>query len=231
MAQHINRICGGQPIFFAKQPYYLKHMPGNPAFGLVHDGTSTQYGQGFSVKKMSWIYRFRHNVSHRGALPLYLRNPGGKWAHWLEVSTIKKGMTVLANHEAAPHVLSSVIVIAFASWQILRYLFFHPELTVYMLAMYPTKSWLTQHRYNERHPMDKPVFRWFQRVPEFYFYDNYRDFIKMGILANDPYVEYMKSIGRERDLTLYMDDKGWGEGGQGKIADLLPYEWRKAPQH
>merc|ERR1712146_138590 len=126
------------------------------------------------------------------------------------------GMTVLANHEAAPHVLSSVIVIAFASWQILRYLFFHPELTVYMLAMYPTKSWLTQHRYNERHPMDKPVFRWFQRVPEFYFYDNYRDFIKMGILANDPYVEYMKSIGRERDLTLYMDDKGWGEGARAR---------------
>ena len=230
MAQWINRISGAQPIYFAKQPYYLKHMPGNPSFGLVHDGTTTKYGQGFTVKKMSWLYRFRYNVSHRGATPLNLRNPGGKWQHWLEVSAVKKGIAGITNHEAQPHVICAIIVSAFASWQILRYLMFHPELSVYFLAMYPTKIWLTQHRYNEVHPMDKPVFRWFQRAPEFYFYDSYRDFIKMGILANDPYVDYMKSIGRERDLTLYMDEKGWGEGGQGKIVDLLPFQWRKKPQ-
>merc|ERR1712146_293186 len=126
------------------------------------------------------------------------------------------GMTVLANHEAAPHVLSSVIVIAFASWQILRYLFFHPELTVYMLAMYPTKSWLTQHRYNERHPMDKPVFRWFQRVPEFYFYDNYRDFIK-GHPGQRP-VRRVHEVDRPRTRPHPVHGRqGLGEGGQGKI--------------
>jgi hypothetical protein len=231
MSQHNSRIGGCLPLFFAKQPYYLKHMPMNPAFGCVHDGTSTAYGQGFSAKPIHWLYRFRYNSQHRGAVPTYLRNPGGKWMHWLEVSTIKKGIAGMTNHEAQPHVICGIIVSLFTTWQILRYLLFHPELTVYMLAMYPTKEWLTMHRYNERHPMDKPVFRWLQRCPEFYWYDPYREFIKLGIIANDPYVDYMKSIGRERDLTLYMDEKGWGEGGQGKIVDLLPYDWRYKPKH
>jgi hypothetical protein len=231
MSQHTFRIGGAAPIFFEKQPYYLKHMPCNPAFGLVHDGTTTAYGKGFTVKPIHWLYRFRWNSQHRGAGPTYLRNPGGKWMHWLEVSTIKKGIAGTLNHEAQPHVICGTLVILFTIWHLTRYLFFHPEVSLYYVVMYPTKNWVTTYRYNERHPMDKPVFRWMQRNPEFYWYDSYRDLIKLGILANDPYVDYMKSIGRERDLTLYMDQKGWGEGGQGKIVDLLPYEWRREPKH
>jgi len=231
MSFQIQRTCGGKACWFTKQPYHLKFSPLHPSFGAVHDGTTTEYGKGFTPKPMHWLYRFRYNTQPRGITPMNLRNPGGKQVHWLETSNVKKAVVVALSGEFRPHLISAILVITFTAWHISRYLFFHPELTCYMLAVYPTKVWITQHRYNERHPMDKPVFRFFQRAPEFYYYDSYRDLIKMGVIANDPYIHYMKSIGKEKQLTLYMDEKGWGEGGNGKLVDLLPAEWRRPVHH
>jgi len=225
MAQHGLRI-GMAPIFNVKQPYFVKHSPINPFLGSVHDGISTEYLQGYSVKPMHWLYRFRWNVSPYGGTTLYLRNPGGKVLHWLEVSIPKKLAAEAFSNEFRPHLMTAIFVVVFTTWQLARYAFFHPELSFYGITVYPTKNWITQYRFNERHPMDKPVFRYFQRCPEFYSYDAYRDLIKMGVIANDPYVAYMQKIGKEKDLILYADERGWGEGGRGKIVDLLPREWR-----
>jgi len=225
MSFQIQRISGGKPCWFTKQPYFLKFSPLHPTFGAVHDGTTTEYGKGYIVKPMSWLYRFRYNSLPRGITPIYLRNPGGKTVHWLEVSHIKKAMEVGFSGEFRPHLITACLIIAFTIWHCGRYLFFHPELTMYMLAVYPTKVWITQHRYNEKHPLDKPVFRFGQRAPEFYYYDSYRDLIKMGVLANDPYSDYMKSIGKEKELVRYMEDVKLSD----RLVDQLPFDFRRAP--
>ena len=51
----------------------------------------------------------------------------------------------------------------------------------------------------------------------------------MGVIANDPYQAHMEKIGKGKEILLYCDEKGWGEGGRGKLTELLPYDWRKAP--
>jgi hypothetical protein len=221
MSFQIQRTCGGKATWYSKHACYLKFSPMNPGFGSQYDGTTTAFGQGYTSKPMNWLYRFRYNTTPRGVTPLYLRNPGGKTIHWLEVSLIDKAMEVGFSGEFRPHLFTAIIVISFTAWQISRYLLFHPELTLYMLAMYPTKVWLTQHRYNDSHPLDKPVFRYAQRAPEFYWYDPYRDLIKLGVLANDPYVDYIKSIGLEKELVKYADEP------KVDLVSKLPFEWRK----
>ena len=81
-----------------------------------------------------------------------------------------------------------------------------------------TKKHVKRERFNDKIEMDEPVFRWFQRVPEFYAY---RELIKLGVIANHPWIEFVKKHGRERELTLYRHEKGWGESGQGTLMPLL----------
>jgi hypothetical protein len=106
-------------------------------------------------------------------------------------------------------------------------------MTLYNVAMYPTKKHIQQGRYNDYHPMDKPVFRWTQRNSEFYSYDIYREMIDMGVIANDPFVLHMQSIGKGKDLLGYTEDRGWGwYGSKGRIVpDYLPRQDRYSHGH
>jgi hypothetical protein len=211
---------GGEAIFFAKQSRYLAHVPANPTFGCVHDGVSVEYMQGFTEKPMHWLYRFRHNTNPRGATPLYLRNPGDKVKHWLEISNFKKFMTQVNQEDAYPHVLTALFCFVFSAWQISRYLLYHPDMTLYNVAMYPTKTYIEQGRYNAYHPMDKPSFRWTQRNSEFYSYDIYREMIDMGVIANDPFIEDVKARGLADQLTNYAEE------GYGDLVKGVPKQYR-----
>ena len=204
--RHNTLIGGGRPVFYAAQPYFLKHAPQNPAFGTVHDGVSTEFCAGFSAKPIHWLYRFRHNTAPYCATPLNLRNRGDKVAHWLEITQFKKVAAQLSCSEAYPHMFTAIAIVMITIWHCGRYLLYHPELTLYNVAMYPTKSHIEQTRYNERHPMDKPVFRWVQRCPEFYSYDSYRELIDMEVIANDPFIEHMKALGKGDQLTAYPEE-------------------------
>ena len=67
--------------------------------------------------------------------------------------------------------------------------------------------------------MDQPIFRYIQRVPEFY---NIEDPIKMcirnGMIANDPYLEKVKELGLEDKLT---GKPGSGSTGPDVVAAVL----------
>lgn len=221
MSKFNHKIGGHAPVFYTPQPYFLKHQPLNPYLGSQHDGVTADFLKGYSVKPMHWLYRFRYNTNSRAAPPMYLRNPLGKDIHWLEVSIIEKFRLQLVNWEAWPHVCAAVVIIGIVAWQFYWYMYCHPELSLYNIAIGQTKNYVKRERYNDKIEIDQPVFRWFQRCPEFYGYDSYRELIKLGVIANDPYIEFVKSHGRERELTLYCNEKGWGEGGQGKLDSLL----------
>lgn len=222
MSKHNHKIGGHRPFFVVEQPYYLKHSPMNPFLGAVYDNVSVGQLKGYSLKPIHWLYRFRYNTAPRGSVPLGLQNPGGKNVHWLEVSNVKKFAIQIFSEECLPHTFLAACVASLVLWNFSRYIWSHPDLTLYNIAAPSWKPNTMQLRSNELLPMDKPVFRLFQRVSEFYAYDSYRDLIEMGVIANDPYIEYMKSIGREGDLTIQCPDLGWGEGGRGKIVALLP---------
>jgi hypothetical protein len=217
--KHNHKIGGHRPFFAVEQPYFLKHSPGNPFLGAVYDGTSTEYGKGFALKPIHWLYRFRYNTSPRGSVPLNLKNPGGKNVHWLEVSNVKKFAVQIFSDEGLPHTFLATCLFTLVAWQLLRYAFMHPDLTLNNMAFYTTKPHVAQLRSNDLHPMDKPAFKWFQRTSEFYAYDTYRDFIEMGIIANDPYVEFIKSVGREKDLVAKPMDPNYNA----PLIKLLPH--------
>ena len=221
MSKANHKICGHTPVFYVPQPYFLKHSPLNPFFGAVHDGVSTGWLQGYSVKPIHWLYRFRHNLNYRAAPPLYLRNPLGKDIHWLEVSIPEKFRLQVTSAEAWPHMVAASLCISLVIYQAWNYIGYHPELSMFNLVVGATKKHVKRERFNDKIEMDEPVFRWFQRVPEFYAFDSYRELIKLGVIANDPWIEFVKKHGRERELTLYCHEKGWGEGGQGKLMPLL----------
>lgn len=234
MSKFNHKISGHTPIFYTPQPYFLRHSSSNPYFGSVHDGVTTDFMKGFSVKPMHWLYRFRYNTNSRGAPPMYLRNPLGKDLHWLEVSIVEKFRLSLSNWECWPHLCTATVVSLITLWQGYWYLYLHPELSLFNIAIGQSKNYVQRERYNQKIPLDQPVFRWFQRCPEFYGYDGYRELIRMGVIANDPYIEFVKKNGRERELTLYTTEKGWGEGGQGKLVSMLEKEKakrEKAEQH
>jgi hypothetical protein len=227
MSKFNHKLFCHQPIFAVPQPYYLKHVPMNPYFGCQHDGITSEWQKGFSVKPIHWIYRFRHNTTPLGCPPLYLRNPPGKDVHWLEVSIFDKFKIQCYNSEAWPHTVTAMASICIVAWQFSWSLWAHPELSLINIVLAPMKHVIMRERFNEQVPLDKPVFRWFQRAPEFYAYDTYRELIDMKIIANDPYIDWAKSVGRERELTLYMTEKGWGEGGQGKLVQQLVADGKK----
>jgi len=199
----------------------LKHHPANPYLGSVHDGVTSDFLKGYSVKPIHWLYRFRYNTNPRGAPPMYMRNTLGKDIHWLEVSIIEKFRLQITNWEAWPHVVAGIGVVCAVAWQFYWYLYCHPELSLFNFAIGQSKNYVKRERFNDKIEFDTPVFRWFQRNSEFYGYDSYRELIKLGVIANDPYIEFVKKHGRDRELVLYPNEKGWGEGGQGKLDDLL----------
>eukprot|EP00758_Cryptobia_borreli_P004341 Tbor_TRINITY_DN4319_c0_g1::TRINITY_DN4319_c0_g1_i1::g.7768::m.7768 len=194
---------GGAVANLIEQPYYLKPVPGNPFIGAVHDGTSTGFEKGYSFKPMNWLYRFRHNSLPIG-IPrgFYGPNPMGKHVHWLEVSTIEKVRIQMFSEEAIGPTWLSFAVVLFTVYHSFRYLYGHPDLTMYNLVMWTTKPLVTFSRTAEKHRIDQPVFRYIQRCPEIYMRDDIRDLYRLGYAANDPFLERVKAAGREDELYL-----------------------------
>lgn len=104
----------------------------------------------------------------------------------------------------------------YAGWYMYRLFFLHPDVTLYNLGLWFTKPWVQQMRFNKKIELDQPVYRWVHRSPEYLMTDPMREMYKLGIIANDPYLEYLKSIGREKELELYPHQRKNGKG------DLLP---------
>jgi len=198
--------------------YYLKPMTMNPYVGTVHDGTTTAYNQGFVKKHMHWLQRFRYNL-----LPLakttgmYSVNKMGKHVHYLEVSTIEKMRIKMVSEEFRPMYQLMIIVVVFSLWQFHRLVHHHPDLSYYNFVMWTTKPWVTQYRFTKKHRIDEPAYRYMIRCPEYYQEDPYRDLLDLGVIANDPYIEYCKAHGTEKDLH----ERKWGAQGK-RPPQMLP---------
>lgn len=210
MARASVRCAGGGASMkhVVDQPYFLKKMPSNPYLGAVHDGKTTAYNEGWSVKPMNWVYRFRHNSLPTG-IPtgFYNRNPGGKQVHWLEVSTIEKVRVQLAGEEAFGPDLLCGLCIVFTIYHTIRYYTYHPDLSFYNFVLWTSKPFTTMNRASVKHTYDQPTFRMMQRAPEFYAKDQIREMYKLGVVANDPFFERVKAAGREDEL--YMENKDY----------------------
>ncbi|KPA85427.1 putative mitochondrial P27 protein, putative (P27) [Leptomonas pyrrhocoris] len=199
----------------------LKPVSCNPFLGAVHDGTSTGYMQGYAAKPIHWLYRFRHNLLPQGmATGFFSRNPYGRYVHWLEVSTIEKIRLQLQTMESMPCSVVTSIVVMYTLWFSYRLTFLHPDITLYNLGLWPTKPWVQQQRFNKKIELDQPVYRWVHRVPEFMAVDPARELYKLNVQANDPYLEYVRGMGREKELTLYPSERTGGKG------DILPLNLR-----
>lgn len=198
---------GGNLEHAVEHPYFLKKMPGNPYIGAQHDSKSTEYNKGFVSKPMHWLYRFRYNSLPVG-MPtgFFCRNPQGKNVHWLEVSTIEKMRVQMMGEEAfAPGFVSAATVI-FTIYHCYRYTMYHPDLTLYNMALWTSKPFVTMYRNSQKHRMDQPSFRYVDRAPEFYAYDPIRELYGMGLAANDPFVKRVKDAGREDELYMHVKD-------------------------
>ncbi|CUF11912.1 transmembrane protein, putative [Bodo saltans] len=235
MARASNKMSGGMARYnVIDHGHYLKPVSQNPYIGTVHDGMSTGYGQGFASKAMPFLYRFRHNLLPQGmATGFFSRNPSGKHVHWLEVSTIEKMRVRAVSEDAFPPMFVTMIVIAFTTYHLFRIAAYHPDITMYNLGVFTSKPWIQQMRFTKKHPLDKPVFKFVQRVPSEYFQmeDPITIMYKNQWTANDPWLEFVKSKGLEDQLYVKgFQTKGWGTGGAGNILprDDVPYDDKMA---
>ena len=199
--------------------YYLKPMTLNPYIGTVHDGVSTGYNQGFSKKHIHWLQRFRYNLLPIGKTTgMYSVNVGGKHVHYLEVSTIEKMRLKMMSEEFRPMFHIMLITFAFTGWQFYRLVHHHPDLSYYNLVLWTTKPWITHLRFTKKHRMDEPIYRYIIRSPEYYIEDPQRDLYALGVIANDPYLEYCKAKGTEKDLLA----RKWAPSGTVRPPQMLP---------
>lgn len=177
-----------------KQPYYLKPMPANPYLGLVHDGTSTGYMEGFSVKPMNHIYRYRYNLFPVGqSTGMYGRNKWAKHVHWLEVSTIERMRVQIFGEEAIPMFWLSLAVFAFTFYHCYRLGTQHSDATMYFATGPFTKHAVKMTRFSRVRDISEPVpYKYFQRAPEWFTYDAYKELVQLGVIANDPFLELLK---------------------------------------
>lgn len=197
---------------------YMQPMSHNPYLCAVHDGVSTGYNQGFLPKPVHWLYRFRYNVLPQGfATGFFSRNPYGRYVHWLEVSTIEKMRLQLLTVESMPCSIVSAIVLLFTGWFCYRLAFLHPDITMYNVGLWTTKPWVQQQRFNKAKELDQQLYRWVHRVPEYLITDPIRELYKLEVSHNDPYLEYTRSIGREKELKLYSHER---KNGLGEILPL-----------
>lgn len=219
MARATHKMSGGMSrAHVVEHPYYLQTVSHNPYVGAVHDGVSTGYGQGFASKNIPFLYRFRFNLLPQGQnTGFFCRNPMGKHVHWLEVSTIEKMRVRVMSEEALPGLYIMILTVAFTCYHLYRLAFFHPDLTLYNLAIFTTKPWVTQMRFSKAHPMDAPIFRYVVRCPEVYIDDPLRDMYSIKIMPNDPYLAHVEAIGKADELTVKPGTRGWGEGSKGKL--------------
>ncbi|RHW67177.1 P27 protein [Trypanosoma brucei equiperdum] len=223
MSRATTRIGGGMArTNVVDHGVHVKPITHNPYIYAVHDGVSTGYLEGFSPKPMHWLYRFRYNMLPQGfACGFFSRNPYGRYVHWLEVSTIEKIRLQLTSMEGIPATVLTLIVVAYTLWFTYRLTFLHPDITLYNLVLWTTKPWVSAQRFNKKVWLDQPVYRWVHRAPEYYITDPYRELTKLGIAANDTWLEYVKSVGREDELLIGPHDAGYGVDGKGKILPVV----------
>ena len=200
--------------------------------GLEYDGKGLDYQVGFVWKKMPFLTRFRHNISNPGECPLEMRHPSPyKYVHWMEVSRMRKLMTELHGEEAKNFYWLCLAVWWFTVWHCYRYAMYHRDHTLYGLTSMPTKNSLTMRRAEAYHPMDKPVFRYYQMAPELYFFHPRRDQYNMGVIANDPFEAHCKEVGQLENLKREgAEAKAWSRTGEGPVASLTPnwhHQWAR----
>ncbi|KAH8609656.1 hypothetical protein ERJ75_001180600 [Trypanosoma vivax] len=227
MSRLSTRISGGAARSnVVDHGVYLKPITHNPYICTVHDGVSTGYLEGFSPKPIHWLYRFRYNLLPQGfSCGFFARNPYGRYVHWLEVSTIEKIRLQVSSMESLPATVLTLIVFAYTMWFSYRLAFLHPDITLYNIALWTTKPWVSAQRFNKKHRLDQPVYRWVHRAPEYLMYDPYRELTKLGVAANDTWLEHVRSIGREEDLLVSPRDPGYGVNGKGKIMPVdIPHD-------
>ncbi|ORC89703.1 P27 protein [Trypanosoma theileri] len=227
MSRVTSKMCGGMArANVVDHGVYVKPITHNPYVATVHDGVSTGYLEGFSPKPLHWLYRFRYNLLPQGfATGFFSRNPYGRYVHWLEVSTIEKMRLQANTMEALPARALTTIVVLYTIWFSYRLAFLHPDITLYNVGLWTTKPWIAAQRFNKKQELDQPVYRWVHRAPEYYITDPVRELTKLGVAANDPWVEYVKSIGRGDELLISTRDKDYGVGGKGKLLPLeIPHE-------
>ncbi|ESL10160.1 hypothetical protein TRSC58_02111 [Trypanosoma rangeli SC58] len=222
MSRVTTKICGGMARSnVVDHGVYVKPVSHNPFISSVHDGVSTGYLEGFAAKPIHWLYRFRFNSLPQGfATGFFSRNPYGRYVHWLEVSTIEKMRVQAFSVEGLPCNIVSVLVTLYSLWYCYRLCFLHPDLTLYNIGLWTTKPWISAQRFNKKHELDQPVFRWIHRTPEYFVPDPYRELTKLGVAANDTWKEYVKSVGREDELLIGPLDKGYGVAGKGKLLPM-----------
>ncbi|KPI83441.1 hypothetical protein ABL78_7527 [Leptomonas seymouri] len=126
----------------------------------------------------------------------------------------------LMSIESMPCSIVSAIVFIYTTWFCYRLAFLHPDITLYNLGLWPTKPWVQQQRFNKKIEVGQPVYRWVHRVPEFMSVDPVRELYKLDVAANDPYLEYVRGMGREKELTLHASERTGGKG------DILPLNMR-----
>jgi len=191
-----------------QHPNYVKPVPNNPYILTVHDGVSTGYQQGFSPKPVNWLYRFRHNF-----LPLgitrghFVRNPGGKYTHYLEVTTMEKILVRARSEEGLPFTAACIFFVVCTIYHLGRLWIYSPQYTFFNIVLWPNKAKVQQTRFSRKQKLfDKP-FRYIERLPELYMEDPARYIYQLGIAANDPWLEWCKTHRRSEDLL----DSQWGK--------------------
>lgn len=191
--------------------YYLKPMNFNPYLGTAHDGTSKGYNQGFVKKHMHWLYRFRYNYLPLGKCTgFHPVNKLGKHVHYLEVSTIEKMRVQIMCEETRPLLHLFTIQSIYMTWAAWKCMHYSPDLTYHNVVLWPMKSQVQQFRFTKKMRIDDPSYRYMVRSPEFFIEDPLRDLYALGVAANDPFLEYCKSKGVEKDLLV----RKWGNNLQ-----------------
>mmetsp|Transcript_21765 Transcript_21765/g.33826 ORF Transcript_21765/g.33826 Transcript_21765/m.33826 type:complete len:237 (-) Transcript_21765:24-734(-) len=183
-------------------PYYVAPVPRHKYAFLEHDKVSDGYNQGFRPKNIHWLYRWRHNLNPM-CTAVGLNNHTNPYAiqvHWLENKVSTKLAVAMMNDEGYPHLILWITIVMFTTWHITRYIFFHPEITLWYLDPLKNAEYM---RFNKLHPMDAPVFRWFQGSNEFYGCNHYQAFVRAGAVVNDPWVEKCKEDGTFDELLKY----------------------------
>lgn len=219
MARHNGKMTQWRAFSVVPQPYYLKKTGMNDFLGVKHDGHSTGYLEGYSVKPIHFLNRFRHN-EYQFLTPWYVKNPPGKDKHWLEVTIKEKVVARLNQEEAWGGVVLCLLIVPFTLWQLGWYFLYHPEYNLYVSASPPMKHMSVMSRTEALPSLDKPIFRWFQRQTEFYGYEAYRELIRMEVIANDPYIEWAKKNGRYEELKQFPEEWGWGKGKKNKLSPV-----------
>ena len=232
--ERYNNVC--------EQPYYLKPVAENPFIGTQHDGVSTEYHTGYSVKPIHHLYRFTHNVLPENIPRNGLKAMCSKRVHWMEMTSSYALRCDYLVFEILPPLFLTILVLGFTFMHLVRVAFYHPDITWYNLAFPTNKSFVQFVRTNQKMQIDQPVYRYFQQQSEFYFKDSHkRAAIEFDFIVNDPYINHVKAIGRGDELLADSNSgKATGTAGRGHLIPSVfqeksewytPYAERLAKDH